>query len=116
MCVYSWEVKARSGPGPKDPSSIIWIYHSHHSEVQDTITGLYGAMIISGQVGQIYKCVTLWAHPSQPLPRALCHRHCRMHQHVSSQCDRHARLAGPGSRHPSALCCLLCACNCACVT
>jgi len=47
---YTWEVRERSGPGPKDPSSVVWIYHSHHSEVQDTITGLYGAMIISGQV------------------------------------------------------------------
>ena len=48
--VYTWEVRERSGPGPKDPSSVVWMYHSHHSEVQDTNTGLYGAMIISGQV------------------------------------------------------------------
>ena len=47
---YTWQVRERSGPGPKDPSSVIWIYHSHHSEVQDTNTGLYGAMIISAQV------------------------------------------------------------------
>ena len=47
---YTWDVKERSGPGPSDPSSVVWIYHSHHSEVQDTVTGLYGAMIVSGQV------------------------------------------------------------------
>lgn len=47
---YTWQVRDRSGPGPKDPSSVVWMYHSHHSEVQDTNTGLYGAMIISGQV------------------------------------------------------------------
>ena len=48
---YTWHVRERSGPGPKDPSSVVWMYHSHHSEVQDTNTGLYGAMIISAQVG-----------------------------------------------------------------
>ena len=47
---YTWHVRERSGPGPKDPSSVVWMYHSHHSEVQDTNTGLYGAMIISAQV------------------------------------------------------------------
>lgn len=50
---YTWHVRERSGPGPKDPSSVIWIYHSHHSEVQDTNTGLYGAMIISAQVDSL---------------------------------------------------------------
>ena len=52
---YTWQVRERSGPGPKDPSSVIWIYHSHHSEVQDTNTGLYGAMIISAQVSCLSK-------------------------------------------------------------
>ena len=47
---YMWEVRDRSAPGPKDPSSVVWMYHSHHSEVQDTNTGLYGAMIISAKV------------------------------------------------------------------
>ena len=47
---YTWEVRDRSAPGPKDPSSVVWMYHSHHSEVQDTNTGLYGAMIISAKV------------------------------------------------------------------
>ena len=47
---YTWEVRGRSAPGPKDPSSVVWMYHSHHSEVQDTNTGLYGAMIISAKV------------------------------------------------------------------
>ncbi len=50
---YTWDVRERSGPGPSDPSSVVWMYHSHHSEVQDTVTGLYGAIIVSGQVGRI---------------------------------------------------------------
>ena len=44
---YVWEVRERSGPGPADPSSVVWMYHSHRAEVQDTISGLYGAMIVS---------------------------------------------------------------------
>ncbi len=44
---YTWEVPERSGPGPRDPSSIIWLYHSHVNEVVDTNTGLVGPIIIS---------------------------------------------------------------------
>ncbi len=48
--LYTWEVRERSGPGPADPSSVVWMYHSHHWEVADTVSGLYGAMIISRKV------------------------------------------------------------------
>ncbi len=44
---YTWEVPERSGPGPKDPSSIVWLYHSHVNEVMDTNAGLIGPIIIS---------------------------------------------------------------------
>lgn len=44
---YTWEVPERSGPGPRDPSSIVWLYHSHVNEVVDTNTGLMGPIIIS---------------------------------------------------------------------
>jgi manganese oxidase len=44
---YIWEVPERSGPGPIDPSSIIWLYHSHGNETMDTNTGLAGPIIIS---------------------------------------------------------------------
>lgn len=55
--LYTWEVRARSGPGPADPSSIVWMYHSHHQEVVDTVSGLYGAMIISRRVRSRVLCV-----------------------------------------------------------
>lgn len=29
---YIWPVPARAGPGPGDPSSILWMYHSHVDE------------------------------------------------------------------------------------
>lgn len=44
---YTWKVPERSGPGPSDPSSIIWLYHSHGNETMDTNTGLVGPIIIS---------------------------------------------------------------------
>ncbi|CAL8466619.1 g6155 [Coccomyxa elongata] len=44
---YVWEVRDRSGPGPADASSVVWMYHSHHQEVIDTVSGLYGAIIVS---------------------------------------------------------------------
>lgn len=44
---YTWKVPERSGPGPNDPSSIVWLYHSHGNETMDTNTGLAGPIIIS---------------------------------------------------------------------
>jgi manganese oxidase len=45
--VYTWEVPERAGPGPNDPSSIVWLYHSHSYEMRDVHSGLVGAIIIS---------------------------------------------------------------------
>ena len=44
---YNWVVPERSGPGPNDPSSIVWLYHSHTHETMDTNSGLVGPIIIS---------------------------------------------------------------------
>ncbi len=44
---YVWEVPERAGPGPNDPSSIVWFYHSHTNEMQDVNAGLIGAMVIT---------------------------------------------------------------------
>ncbi len=46
---YLWLVPERAGPGPNDPSSILWMYHSHTDESRDTNTGLIGPMIISAR-------------------------------------------------------------------
>jgi len=43
---YRWQVPLRSGPGPADPDSIAWPYHSHVNEVGDTSAGLVGAIVI----------------------------------------------------------------------
>ena len=44
---YIWQVPERAGPGPHDPSSIVWMYHSHVNEVKDTLAGLVGPIIIT---------------------------------------------------------------------
>lgn len=46
---YTWKVPERAGPGPHDPNSILWMYHSHTDETKDTYTGLIGPMVISAK-------------------------------------------------------------------
>ncbi len=44
-----WQVPARSGPGPNDPSSVLWMYHSHVDESGDTNAGLVGPIIVTAK-------------------------------------------------------------------
>jgi FtsP/CotA-like multicopper oxidase with cupredoxin domain len=44
---YTWFVPERAGPGPNDPSSIVWLYHSHVHERQDVNSGLIGVIIVT---------------------------------------------------------------------
>jgi manganese oxidase len=44
---YTWSVPERAGPGPMDPSSVLWMYHSHFSESRDMNSGLIGPIIVS---------------------------------------------------------------------
>jgi manganese oxidase len=44
---YTWTVPERAGPGPMDPSSILWMYHSHFNESRDMNSGLLGPIIVS---------------------------------------------------------------------
>ncbi|HTZ98370.1 MAG TPA: multicopper oxidase domain-containing protein [Terriglobales bacterium] len=46
---YHWFVNDRSGPGPDDPSSIVWWYHSHVDEPTETNAGLLGPIIITAK-------------------------------------------------------------------
>ncbi|PCJ32642.1 MAG: copper oxidase [Gammaproteobacteria bacterium] len=48
---YEWLVPERAGPGPNDPSSIVWMYHSHVSSPMATNSGLIGPIIISKESG-----------------------------------------------------------------
>jgi FtsP/CotA-like multicopper oxidase with cupredoxin domain len=46
---YVWEVPDRAGPGPMDPSSVMWMYHSHVDEPGDTNAGLMGPIIVTAR-------------------------------------------------------------------
>ena len=46
---YTWEVPDRAGPGPNDPSSVVWLYHSHTHEQEDTNAGLIGPIIVTAK-------------------------------------------------------------------
>jgi FtsP/CotA-like multicopper oxidase with cupredoxin domain len=45
--VYTWPVPERAGPGPNDPSSLGWQYHSHVKEMADTNSGLVGFIVVT---------------------------------------------------------------------
>ncbi|KAL2391844.1 Hephaestin-like protein [Exophiala dermatitidis] len=51
---YTWEAPERSGPGPLDPPSLAWTYHSDAAGTQDVFSGLVGASIIYRQ-GELAK-------------------------------------------------------------
>jgi FtsP/CotA-like multicopper oxidase with cupredoxin domain len=46
---YTWPVPERAGPTEHELSSVLWMYHSHVSEVADANAGLVGPMIITGK-------------------------------------------------------------------
>jgi FtsP/CotA-like multicopper oxidase with cupredoxin domain len=45
--IYTWEVPERAGPGPGDPSSLVWLYHSHGNRAVES--GLVGAIIVTAR-------------------------------------------------------------------
>jgi FtsP/CotA-like multicopper oxidase with cupredoxin domain len=45
--IYRWEVPERAGPGPSDPDSIVWLYHSHNHESADIYAGLFGVLVVT---------------------------------------------------------------------
>lgn len=47
IATYIWEVPERAGPGPNDPNSIMWLYHSHADERPDVNAGLTGMIVIT---------------------------------------------------------------------
>ncbi len=44
---YVWPVPERAGPAEGDPSSILWMYHSHVQEDADVNSGLMAPMIVT---------------------------------------------------------------------
>lgn len=46
---YVWPVPERAGPGPNDPSSVVWFYHSHVDEPGDANAGLIGPIVVTAR-------------------------------------------------------------------
>jgi hypothetical protein len=46
---YTWQVPERAGPGPDDPSSVVWLYHSHVDDQRDVDAGLVGTIIVTAR-------------------------------------------------------------------
>lgn len=45
---YTWSVDHMGGPGPTDPSSVVWLYHSHVDHDQgDIYAGLIGTLVVT---------------------------------------------------------------------
>lgn len=44
---YTWQLDEGAGPGPTDPSSIVWLYHSHFDPVADINRGLIGTIVVT---------------------------------------------------------------------
>jgi FtsP/CotA-like multicopper oxidase with cupredoxin domain len=46
---YTWILDPRAGPQAGEPSSKLWLYHSHANERRDVATGLVGGIIVSAK-------------------------------------------------------------------
>jgi FtsP/CotA-like multicopper oxidase with cupredoxin domain len=44
---YTWVADTAAGPGPADPSSIVWLYHSHVMGEEEMNLGLIGTLVIT---------------------------------------------------------------------
>ena len=44
---YHWEADNDAAPGPNDPSSIVWLYHSHVDAVTEVYDGLIGTIVVT---------------------------------------------------------------------
>lgn len=44
---YTWQVNNDAAPGPRDPSSIVWLYHSHVDSVTEIYDGLLGTIVVT---------------------------------------------------------------------
>lgn len=47
--IYLWRVPERAGPGPADPSSVVWLYHSHVDSARDSNAGLIGPILVTAK-------------------------------------------------------------------
>lgn len=46
---YVWLATERAGPSPGEPSSVLWMYHSHVDESKDVNSGLIGPLVVTAK-------------------------------------------------------------------
>lgn len=46
---YVWLASERAGPSPGEPSSTLWMYHSHVDEATDVNSGLIGPLVVTSR-------------------------------------------------------------------
>jgi manganese oxidase len=46
---YTWHADERSGPGPMEGSTAMWMYHSHADEIGDVYAGLSGFLVVTAR-------------------------------------------------------------------
>jgi FtsP/CotA-like multicopper oxidase with cupredoxin domain len=46
---YTWHAVGRSGPGPMDGDSAVWMYDSHTDEIGDVYAGLTGFLVVTAK-------------------------------------------------------------------
>jgi manganese oxidase len=46
---YLWLATERAGPSPGEPSSVLWMYHSHVDESKDVNSGLIGPLVVTAK-------------------------------------------------------------------
>jgi len=47
--IYHWFADEKSGPGPDDPSTVVWMYHSHVEPTAEADAGLMGPIIVTAK-------------------------------------------------------------------
>jgi hypothetical protein len=62
---YTWILDEKAGPGPADPSSIVWVYHSHVKPVEEVYAGLIGSIVVTAKGMAI--------SPEDPRPKDVDH-------------------------------------------
>ena len=81
---YTWIVDEDSGPGPNDPSTIVWLYHSHVMGEEEMNLGLVGAIIITRKGMEISNL--------NPFPRDVDHEFISLFMIFNEENDKESGL------------------------
>lgn len=81
---YTWVVDEDSGPGPNDPSTIVWLYHSHVKGEEEMNLGLVGTLVITRK--------GMESSHSNPFPRDVDHEFISLFMIFNEENDKESGL------------------------